>query len=83
MENLMPLFILQDQYGQFLNKQMEWVDGSDRDQLFRTDKRDEALNQLIEVNAKDIHLRGRIVECDADSKGRPMIPSAQHESSAA
>jgi len=31
------------------------------------------LNQLIELNAKDISLRAEIVECAADSKGRPLV----------
>ena len=31
------------------------------------------MNQLIELNAKDISLRADIVECAADPKGRPVV----------
>lgn len=79
----MTLYILQNQYGQYLTKQEEWSDGGDRDQLYRTPNRDEALNLLIEINAKDIELRGRIIDCEGDTKGRPVLPQPAAESDAA
>ncbi|MDA8885159.1 hypothetical protein N9H96_00165 [Porticoccaceae bacterium] len=41
--------------------------------VFCTPYRDIALNQLIELNAKDIDMRASIVECEADAKGRPLL----------
>lgn len=79
----MALYILQNQYGQFLNRQLEWVESGERDPLFRTPNRDEALNQLIEINAKEISLRISVITCDADSKGNPVLPQPSAEDSAA
>jgi hypothetical protein len=56
-----------------LGKDLEWLDGSDVSQIFNTEHRDIALNQLIELNAKDINLRAQIIECEADKKGRPIM----------
>ena len=51
----------------------EWLDGTDASQVFNTAHRDIALNQLIELNAKDISLRAQIVDCEADKKGYPIL----------
>ena len=69
----MAVFILQNQYGQFLNKECEWVSGSDANALFRSPHHDVALNHLIEVNAKDYSLRAAVITCELDSKGRPVV----------
>ena len=57
----------------FWARDLEWLDGTDASQIFNTEHRDIALNQLIELNAKDINLRAQIVECEADKKGRPIM----------
>lgn len=69
----MTLFILQNQHNQFLNKDGEWSANGDANQLFNSVHYDVALNQLIELNAKDPALRGAVVACDQDSKGRPVL----------
>ncbi|MDG1165919.1 MAG: hypothetical protein P8N61_11170, partial [Porticoccaceae bacterium] len=56
-----------------LNKDLEWSSEADRNVVFCSPYRDIALNQLIELNAKDIDLRASIVECEADAKGRPVL----------
>ena len=72
----MAIFILQNQHGQFLSKDNEWVSGSDANTLFRSPHHDVALNHLIEINAKDYSLRAAVVACELDGKGRPVFPSA-------
>ena len=69
----MPLYIIQSQGGQVLDKHLNWVDGVDRSQLFSTPHRDVALNQLIELNTRDIQLRARVVACDCDDRGNPVV----------
>ncbi len=70
----MTLYILQNQRGEFLDKQLNWVP-AEAGNLFHSPHRDVALNQLIELNARDIRLRARVVACEADDKGRPQAAS--------
>lgn len=66
-------FILKNSEGYFYSKSGEWVDGRDASQLFRCSHRDEALNQLFEVNSKNYELRITIVECQLNSKKHPQL----------
>ena len=69
----MKIFIIKSHDGSLLGKDLEWMDGANANLLFTAQHRDIALNQLIELNAKNIHLRAEIIECDADKKGRPTL----------
>ncbi len=69
----MKIFIIKNHDKSILGKDLEWLNGSDANLVFNTKHRDIALNQLIELNAKDINLRAQIVECEADKKGRPIM----------
>lgn len=67
------VFVLQNQNQLFLSKQNEWVDGREPQSLFKCAHKDEALNQLIEVNSKDYQQRIKIVSCPANPKGVPEL----------
>lgn len=67
------LFIIRNQHGQYLSKQQEWLDGSDRNLLYRTVHRDEAINTVFEVSSRDIYLRAETLVCDADARGNPQL----------
>ena len=69
----MKIYIIQSQDMATLDKHLEWTHNIESSGLFYTPHRDIALNQLIELNAKDISLRADIVECAADPKGRPVV----------
>jgi|TARA_B100000809_G_scaffold136084_1_gene133654 hypothetical protein len=69
----MRIYIIQNQGMAMLDKHLQWTHDIESSPLFYTPHRDIALNQLIELNAKDISLRAEIVECAADSKGRPLV----------
>lgn len=69
----MKIYIIKNQDESILGKDLEWLDGSDVSLVFNTPHRDIALNQLIELNAKDISLRAQIVDCEADKKGLPIL----------
>ncbi len=69
----MKIYIIKNCDKSILGKDLEWLNGSDASQIFNTEHRDIALNQLIELNAKDINLRAQIIECEADKKGRPIM----------
>lgn len=71
----MPLYIIQTRGGKYLSKQVEWLDHCPPSQLFATPYKDVALNQLIELNTRDINLRATVVDCDSDDKGLPKPES--------
>lgn len=78
------VFVVKNQLGLFLNKQHEWVDGSDRQSLYRTAHKDEAINTVFEVSSRDIYLRAEALACECDEKGNPLVtvtavPPAQEE----
>lgn len=70
------IFLLQNQDKLFLNKQKEWVDGRDLGSLYKTVHKDEALNQLFEVNTRDFSQRIHVVACGLKANGLPDIDPA-------
>ncbi|PCJ36741.1 MAG: hypothetical protein COA99_13065 [Moraxellaceae bacterium] len=66
-------FVIRNQEGQYLTKKSEWVSGKDAAVLYHQSHHDQALNQLIELNAKDIFLRGSAVELELSEKRRPIV----------
>jgi hypothetical protein len=69
------VFILQNQDKLFFGKNKEWVDGYDANAVFRTPFKDEAINQKVEISAKDYRQRLSILGCDLNDKGLPIIAS--------
>lgn len=67
------VFVVKNQLGLFLNKQQEWVVGSDNHSLYRTTHKDEAINTVFEVSSRDIYLRAEALACDTDEKGNPLV----------
>lgn len=67
------VFVVKNQLGLYLNKQQEWVDGSDSHALYRTAHKDEAINTVFEVSSRDIYLRAEALACDCDDKGNPVV----------
>ena len=66
-------YVIRNQLGQYLTRKGEWVSGRDTGILFHQPWYDQALNQLIEINSKDIELRGKVVELKLDDKARPIV----------
>jgi hypothetical protein len=71
----MELYLIRAQSGEFLDRHLEWVAAPDPVTLFQTPHRDVALNQLVELNARDIRLRATVLPCNRDAKGRPDLES--------
>ncbi len=71
------VFILQNQEQYFYSKQGEWTDGRDAKILFRTEHKDEAVNQCVEITAKDYTQRVHVIECDLNEKGNPQLAAEQ------
>ena len=77
----MKIYILQSEDGLYLNKELEWSAAADANSVFRSEYKDVVLNQLIELNAKDITLRANVVACEPDSRGRPVLVSQSEAAS--
>ncbi|MDG0969536.1 MAG: hypothetical protein P8Q37_11010 [Porticoccaceae bacterium] len=69
----MKIYILQRHDQAILDKHLRWTHDIKATDVLYTKHRDIAVNQLVELNAKDIDLRAEIQPCNADSKGRPVI----------
>lgn len=69
-------FILQNQDNHFFGKNKEWLDGYDANSLYKTVHKDEAINQMVEISSKDYKQRVKIIACDLDEKGLPIIDIA-------
>lgn len=67
------VFVIRNQNDQYLEKKHGWQSGKDAAALYFTAHHDEALNTLLEINSKDIELRGYIIEVDKDDKKRPIV----------
>lgn len=75
----MSLYLIQNQAGAYLDKQLNWCLIPDPNQLFRTPHRDVALNQLVELNARDISIRASVVSCEVNDKGLPIVDTQSTE----
>ena len=67
------VYVIRNQDGLYASKQGEWVDGSDKSAVSFVKFRDQAVNTLVELNAKDFELRGDIVAVELNDKKRPDV----------
>ncbi|WOJ94897.1 hypothetical protein R0135_06935 [Congregibacter variabilis] len=72
------VFVIRNQLGQFWTRAGEWVDGREPQRLLKIKHHDEAVNQLVELSAKDIELRGEVLACDLDERKEPMVEASSH-----
>jgi len=69
----MLAYLLKSLSGEFLDKNGEWLERAPRTALAQFRHRDEALNHLIELNAKQPELRATVLEVQLDAKLRPIV----------
>lgn len=72
------VFLIRNQLGQFWTRTQEWVDGREPQRLLKFRHQDEALNQLVELSAKDIELRGDLVSVQTNARGEPVVDASAH-----
>jgi hypothetical protein len=70
---LKTIFVIRNQNGHYLGRNGDWHDGSHVPGLFRTEHRDVAVNELVEVNLRDFDLRGEIIACEAEDGDYPVV----------
>jgi len=67
------VFVLRNQHGAYLNKQREWITFGDSKTLFRTDQRDELVNEKVELTVKAPELRIHIIVAKLEGNGRIFV----------
>lgn len=67
------VFVIQNQEGQFLSRQKQWLEKTEINALYKTPHRDLAVNELFEITSKDTGVRARVVSAEASSKGLPLV----------
>lgn len=72
------LFVVSNQLGQYWTRAGEWVDGREPQRVLKHRHRDEAVNLLVELSAKDFELRGQVQTCEADAKGELQLEASEH-----
>lgn len=72
------VFVIRNQLGQFWGKKKHWVDGRRRRKVATFKHQDEGLNQLVELSAKDVELRGDVVPVEQNDSGLPLVEPSAH-----
>lgn len=72
------VFVVCNQLGQYWGKKKKWVDGTDPKKVLTCKHEDEAVNQLVELNARDIDLRGTVQQAETTERGVPIIEPSEH-----
>ncbi|SMF12096.1 hypothetical protein SAMN02745866_00763 [Alteromonadaceae bacterium Bs31] len=67
------IYLIRDQHDRFLDKSGDWSHGEDARGLYRSNHKDEAINQMVELSVKNPELRVRIEPAERDEKGLPKI----------
>src|SRR5690625_1712663 len=67
------VYLLQNQDKLFLGKQKDWLDERDRNSLFKTHHKDEAVNSRVEVSAREHAQRVALLLGPDDVCGLPDI----------
>ena len=74
----MAQYILQRSDGLYLGKDLIWAKNSKNNPLFHCEHQDIALNKLIELNAKDITLRAKVISCEIDATGNIICDNSSN-----
>lgn len=67
------VFVIRNHENRYLTKKHKWRSGNDKNILYRAGEKDVALNELIEVNAKDIMARLQLITCELDDHNHPIV----------
>lgn len=70
------MFIICNQHQQILEKSGNWQYGEENRSVYRTQHKDEAINQIVELTVKNPDLRAKITAVDVNEKGLLILPDA-------
>lgn len=77
MNTMSNIYILQSQNDLYLSKSGDWVSGDDSKVLFRTQHKDEAINQKVELTVKHPELRINVGTAQLGDKGKLILQNEQ------
>lgn len=67
------VFVIRNHENRYLTKKHKWRSGKDTNILFRSAEKDVALNELIEVNSKNVMARLQLINCELDDRDQPRV----------
>lgn len=77
MNTMNNIYILQSQNDLYLSKSGDWVSGDNSKILFRTQHKDEAINQKVELTVKQPELRVNIGTAQLGDSGKLILSKEQ------
>jgi hypothetical protein len=72
------VFVIRNQLGQYWGRKKRWVDGRKPRKVLTFKHRDEGLNQLVELSARDVDLRGDVVAVQVNERDIPVVEASEH-----
>ena len=67
------VFVIQNQDGNFLSRQKEWVDKTQIQAVYKTPHRDLAVNEWVELTARETQARAKVVAVETTARGLPLL----------
>lgn len=64
------VFLLKNQHNAYLDKSGNWISEGDSKTLFRTEHKDEIINQKVEISVKQPDIRVESISVGIDEKGK-------------
>ena len=71
-------FVVRNQLGHYWGTKKRWGDGSKPARVMTVKHRDEGLNLVVELSARDIDLRGEVVPVETSERGIPRVEPSEH-----
>ncbi len=70
---MIDVYLLRNQHHEYLDRSGEWVNGSESKSLYRTEFKDEAINQKVKFSVKNAELRIEIATGTVEGKGKVIL----------
>lgn len=67
------VYVIRNQLGHYWGKSKAWVSGADPRAVLRVKHRDEGVNTLVELSARNIELRGEVIAAELSERGEPVL----------
>jgi len=71
-------FVVRNQHGHYWGKKKRWVDGTKAKRVMLCKHQDEGFNLLVELSARDIDLRGEVLEVELNDRGIPRVEPSEN-----
>lgn len=72
------VFVVRNQLGQYWGKKKRWVDGTKAKRVATCKHQDEGFNLLVELSAKNVDLRGEVLQVACNDRGIVQVEPSAH-----